>query len=75
MVREALVRKMQGRITASHTTAMRNYNNAIAFKRMRFLKKADMNMITNPFANSTKHTLEFEGRQEMINFRLTENNH
>ena len=52
MARETIVRGMQGRVTASHTTAMHNYNNDYAFKLMGFLKKAEMNMITNPFANS-----------------------
>lgn len=52
MARETLVRGMQGRVTASHTTAMHNYNNDFAFKLMGFLKKAQMNMVTNPFANS-----------------------
>lgn len=52
MTRETLVRGMQGRVTASHTTAMHNYNNDYAFKLMGFLRKAEMNMITNPFANS-----------------------
>lgn len=52
MARETIVRGMQGRVTASHTTAMHNYNNDFAFKLMGFLKKAQMNMVTNPFANS-----------------------
>lgn len=52
MARETIVRGMQGRVTASHTTAMHNYNNDFAFKLIGFLKKAQMNMVTNPFANS-----------------------
>jgi cytosine/creatinine deaminase len=43
---------MQGLITASHTTAMHNYNNDYAFKLIGILKRAEMNMITNPFDNS-----------------------
>ncbi len=43
---------MQGLVTASHTTAMHNYNNDYAFKLIGILKRADMNMITNPFDNS-----------------------
>jgi len=31
---------------------MHNYNNDFAFKLIGFLKKAQMNMVTNPFANS-----------------------
>ncbi|WP_432667630.1 cytosine deaminase [Wukongibacter baidiensis] len=43
---------MYGRVTASHTTAMHNYNNDYAFKLIGILKRADINMITNPFDNS-----------------------
>lgn len=43
---------MQGMVTASHTTAMHNYNNDYAFKLMGILKRANLNMITNPFDNS-----------------------
>ncbi len=43
---------MHGRVTASHTTAMHNYNNDYAFKLIGILKRADMNMITNPFDNA-----------------------
>lgn len=42
---------LQGRVTASHTTAMHSYNNAYAFKLMGWLKKAELNMITNPLDN------------------------
>lgn len=40
------------RATASHTTAMHNYNNDYAFKLMGILQRAKLNMITNPFDNS-----------------------
>jgi cytosine/creatinine deaminase len=43
---------MQGLVTASHTTAMHNYNNDYAFKLIGILKRASLNMITNPFDNS-----------------------
>lgn len=43
---------MQGLVTASHTTAMHNYNNDYAYKLIGILKRAEMNMITNPFDNS-----------------------
>ena len=52
MAKETIVRGMQGRVTASHTTAMHNYNNDYAFKLIGILKRAEMNMITNPFDNS-----------------------
>ncbi len=52
MAKENIVRGWQGRAAASHTTAMHNYNNDYAFKLLGILKKADMNMITNPFDNS-----------------------
>lgn len=52
IAREAIVRGMGGRVTASHTTAMHNYNNDYAGKVIGNIKRAGMNMITNPFANS-----------------------
>lgn len=52
MAKENINRGWQGRAAASHTTAMHNYNNDYAFKLLGILKKADMNMITNPFDNS-----------------------
>ncbi|MDW7660887.1 MAG: cytosine deaminase [Bacillota bacterium] len=52
MAKETIVRGWQGRVTASHTTAMHNYNNDYAFKLIGILKRAEMNMITNPFDNS-----------------------
>lgn len=52
IARETIVRNMQGRVTASHTTAMHNYNNDYASKVIKNIKRAEMNIITNPFANS-----------------------
>jgi cytosine deaminase len=52
MARENILRGMQGRAAASHTTAMHNYNNDYAFKLIGNLAKAQMNMITNPFDNA-----------------------
>jgi len=52
MAKETILRGWQGRVTASHTTAMHNYNNDYAFKLIGILKRAEMNMITNPFDNS-----------------------
>ncbi len=52
MAKESINRGMQGRAAASHTTAMHNYNNDYALKLIGILKRAEMNMITNPFDNS-----------------------
>lgn len=52
MAKNTINRGMQGKVTASHTTAMHNYNNDYAFKLIGILEKAKMNMITNPFDNS-----------------------
>lgn len=52
MARETIVRGMQGRVTASHTTAMHNYDNDFAAKVIGNIKRAEMNMVTNPYANS-----------------------
>jgi len=52
MAKNTINRGMHGLVTASHTTAMHNYNNDYAFKLIGILKRADMNMITNPFDNS-----------------------
>lgn len=52
MAKLAINNGMQGLVTASHTTAMHNYNNDYAFKLIGILKRAGLNMITNPFDNS-----------------------
>ncbi|HIW71815.1 MAG TPA: cytosine deaminase [Candidatus Levilactobacillus faecigallinarum] len=43
---------MGDKVTASHTTAMGSYNNAYAYKLMRLLKMANINMISNPLINT-----------------------
>src|SRR5690606_26365928 len=48
MAAETIARGLQGRVTASHTTAMHSYNNAYAFKLFGWLKRADLNIIANP---------------------------
>lgn len=52
MARETIVRGMEGRVTASHTTAMHNYDNDYAAKVIGNIRRAQMNMITNPYANA-----------------------
>jgi len=52
MAKESINRGFGDRATASHTTAMHNYNNDYAFKLIGNIAKADLNMITNPFDNS-----------------------
>jgi cytosine deaminase len=52
MAKLTIENDMHGLVTASHTTAMHNYNNDYAFKLIGILKRANMNMITNPFDNS-----------------------
>jgi cytosine deaminase len=41
----------QGRVTASHCTAMHSYDNAYAFKLIRLLSHAQVNVVANPFDN------------------------
>lgn len=41
----------QGRVTASHTTAMGSYNDAYTYKLMRVLGLAEMNFVANPLVN------------------------
>lgn len=45
-------RKMAGKVTASHTTAMHNYDNDYAAKIISNVKRAGVNIVTNPFSNS-----------------------
>src|SRR5437870_6657191 len=52
MAAETIRLGMQGRVTASHTTAMHSYNNAYAYKLINNLKRAQMHMVTNPLDNS-----------------------
>jgi cytosine deaminase len=53
MAAETIRLGMEGRVTASHTTAMHSYNNAYAGRLIVNIKKAGMNMITNPLDNAT----------------------
>jgi cytosine deaminase len=43
---------LQGRVTASHTTAMHSYNNAYAYRLIRRLSGAGVHIITNPLDNA-----------------------
>src|SRR2546422_2104922 len=43
---------LQARVTASHTTAMHSYNNAYAYRLIRWIRKAGVHVITNPLDNS-----------------------
>ncbi len=42
---------MQGRVAASHTTAMGSYNDAYAFKLLQILKRAGVTIVANPLTN------------------------
>jgi cytosine/creatinine deaminase len=53
MAAEAIRTGMGERVTASHTTAFGSYDNAYAFKLMRFLSKANINFVANPLINIT----------------------
>lgn len=53
MAKESILRGMGNVSTASHTTAMHNYNNDYAYKLIGNIAKAGMSMVTNPFDNST----------------------
>jgi cytosine/creatinine deaminase len=43
---------LQGRVTASHTTAMHSYDNAYADRLIRLVRAAGIHMVTNPLDNS-----------------------
>jgi len=43
---------LQGRVTASHTTAMHSYNNAYADRLIRLCRTAGLHFVTNPLDNS-----------------------
>lgn len=51
MAADAIKQGWQGRATTSHCTAMHSYDNAYAFKLIRLLASAQMNVIANPFDN------------------------
>ena len=49
---ETIRLNMQGRVTASHTTAMHSYNNAYADRLIVNVRRAGLNMVTNPLDNA-----------------------
>ncbi len=51
MAADTIEQGWQGRVTASHCTAMHSYDNAYAFKLMRLLAHAQVNVVANPFDN------------------------
>jgi cytosine/creatinine deaminase len=51
MAADTIQQSWQGRVTASHCTAMHSYDNAYAFKLIRLLAQAQVNVIANPFDN------------------------
>jgi cytosine deaminase len=53
MAAETIRLGLQGRVTASHTTAMHSYNNAYAYRLINNVKRAGLHMVTNPLDNST----------------------
>jgi cytosine deaminase len=52
MAAETLRLGLEGRVTASHTTAMHSYNNAYAYRVINNVARARMHMVTNPLDNS-----------------------
>jgi cytosine deaminase len=52
MAAETIRLGLEGRVTASHTTAMHSYNAAYAYRLITNLRRARMHMITNPLDNS-----------------------
>ncbi|GAC1400048.1 MAG: cytosine deaminase [Ktedonobacteraceae bacterium] len=51
MAADTLQQGWQGRVTASHCTAMHSYDNAYAFKLISLLARARVNVVANPFDN------------------------
>ncbi|MBE3562035.1 MAG: cytosine deaminase [Ktedonobacteraceae bacterium] len=51
MAADTLQQSWQGRVTASHCTAMHSYDNAYAFKLIRLLARAGVSVVANPFDN------------------------
>lgn len=51
MAADTIEQGWQGRVTASHCTAMHSYDNAYAFKLIRLLARARVNVVANPFDN------------------------
>lgn len=52
ITKHTIANGMEGLVTASHATAMHNYNNEYASKLIGILKRANMNIVTNPFSNA-----------------------
>jgi cytosine deaminase len=52
MAAETIRLGLEGRVTASHTTAMHGYNNAYAYRVINNIKRARMHMVTNPLDNA-----------------------
>lgn len=52
IAKHTLERNMSGRVTASHTTAMHNYNNDYVAKLIGLIKRAGIHIVTNPFSNT-----------------------
>ena len=51
MAADTIEQGWQGRVTASHCTAMHSYDNAYAFKLIRLLARAQVHVVANPFDN------------------------
>src|SRR5438128_1672889 len=51
MAADTIEQGWQGRVTASHCTAMHSYDNAYVFKLIRLLSRAQVNVVANPFDN------------------------
>src|SRR5437660_6515552 len=51
MAADTIQQGWQGRVTASHCTAMHSYDNAYAFKLISLLARAQVNVVANPFDN------------------------
>jgi cytosine deaminase len=51
MAADTIEQAWQGRVTASHCTAMHSYDNAYAFKLIRLLARAQVSVVANPFDN------------------------
>ena len=51
MAADTVAHGWEGRVTASHCTAMHSYDNAYAFKLIRLLARARMNVVVNPYDN------------------------
>jgi cytosine/creatinine deaminase len=52
LVAETLRLGLEGKVTASHTTAMHSYNNAYAYRLISNLRRAGLHVVTNPLDNA-----------------------